>query len=256
MLTETVQKQFGRMGARVKARYMTMLTAPRIDVVKDAEGEIFDLAIPLRGTVPEVVDLDAERRHLVLMIRHGGAKNKYLCGHDERHWFVAAVPENEKAVKNVQDAMDNLRPPEARRWESKGVIRQGEWFFVPCITKMPWEYAKHNSPTIHRREPLSRGNGSKPHIVAEVIRYGGTQVFVNRKFAPLGIVEGDYRRLIARSKEAAKARWERRVRDAQVYARGTVSHPDHATIKLDKWHRVYMNLEHMAPHARSVVFLD
>jgi hypothetical protein len=30
-------------------------------------------------------------RHLLLMAR-SWTKDKFLCGHDERHWFVCAVP--------------------------------------------------------------------------------------------------------------------------------------------------------------------
>lgn len=43
------------------------------------------------------------------------------------------------------------------------------------------------------------------------------------------------------------------VRDAAVYARGEVRHPDDATLVLPFWHRVLMSLERTAP---NVVFLD
>ena len=45
-------------------------------------------------------------------------------------------------------------------------------------------------------------------------------------------------------------------RDANVYARGRVRHPDHKTIFLNGWHRVLMNTENEAPGMRKVVFLD
>ena len=45
-------------------------------------------------------------------------------------------------------------------------------------------------------------------------------------------------------------------RDATVFARGRVRHPDHATVVLDGWHRVELSREVDAPHARNVVFLD
>jgi hypothetical protein len=45
-------------------------------------------------------------------------------------------------------------------------------------------------------------------------------------------------------------------RDADVYATGAVRHPDHATIRLDGWHRVVMNTEQRARAMRNVVFLD
>jgi hypothetical protein len=58
---------------------------------------------------------------------------------------------------------------------------------------------------------------------------------------------------------AAERRWRRFVpmlRDAEVYARGFVRHPDHATIRLDGWHRVAMNTEQRARAMQHVVFLD
>jgi hypothetical protein len=44
--------------------------------------------------------------------------------------------------------------------------------------------------------------------------------------------------------------------DAEVYARGRVSHRDHKTVVLAGWHRVLMNTEAGAPGAPSVTFLD
>ena len=50
--------------------------------------------------------------------------------------------------------------------------------------------------------------------------------------------------------------WRLFLRGAGVYARGTVRHSDHKTVRLEGWHRVYMNLEHDAPFAQNVAFLD
>jgi hypothetical protein len=41
-----------------------------------------------------------------------------------------------------------------------------------------------------------------------------------------------------------------------VYAKGSVRHPDHATIHLATWHRVLMNTEQAARAMRHVAFLD
>ena len=48
----------------------------------------------------------------------------------------------------------------------------------------------------------------------------------------------------------------RMVRDPDVYAKGTVRHPDHATIRLPEWHRVLMNTEQGAKAMRHVAFID
>jgi len=45
-------------------------------------------------------------------------------------------------------------------------------------------------------------------------------------------------------------------RNAGVYVRGRIRHPDHATIRLHGWHRVLMNTESQAKAMRSVAFLD
>ena len=84
-------------------------------------------------------------------------------------------------------------------------------------------------------------------------RRGGDVVWVNRRH-PTGIGEAAYRRLSA--EERARGGWTRMVRDPEVYAKGAVRHPDHATIHLASWHRVFMNTEQRAQAMRHVAFLD
>jgi hypothetical protein len=43
------------------------------------------------------------------------------------------------------------------------------------------------------------------------------------------------------------------VRDPQVYAKGTVRHPDHKTVVLPHWYRVAVSAEHFT---QTVAFLD
>ena len=45
-------------------------------------------------------------------------------------------------------------------------------------------------------------------------------------------------------------------RNASVYARGTVRHSDHETIRLPFWHRVLMNTETQTRTMAKVAFLD
>ena len=67
---------------------------------------VFEINQP--GSVQlHVVDCQPKDRHLLLMAREGLTKQKFLCGHDERDWFVAAVPGN---TTSVSDAKDRLRP--------------------------------------------------------------------------------------------------------------------------------------------------
>jgi len=176
----------------------------RIDVGRDRDGEFFDVRCQ-DGIVPEILDVRPASRHLVLMVRDGDDKNKFLLGRDERHWFAAAVPGD--GVHDVRTAIASLRPTEV---EGRRAIRQGEWFFAPAPE------VHEDARVIYRNEPLSRGGGSKPHICEQMMRFSGTAVRCPRRMS-----------------------WRRMVRDAQVYARGDVRHRDHKTIHLDGWHRVY-----------------
>lgn len=69
-------------------------------------------------------------------------KQKFLCGHDERAWFVATAP---AASTSVRSAIEALKPPVVQaaqervrlsgvhrsRRHNAAFIRQGEWFFLP-----------------------------------------------------------------------------------------------------------------------------
>jgi len=136
--------------------------------------------------------------HLVLMVRDGSEKHKFLLGRDERHWFAAAVPGD--AVRDVRTAIASLRPTEI---EGREAIRQGEWFFVPEPG------ANDKDAVILRNEPLTRGAGSKPHICEQMMRKGGEVVMVSRAY-PTGLSLASYHELIATNKDAAVsagARW-------------------------------------------------
>jgi hypothetical protein len=230
-------------------------------VAVDRRGERFDIRFAGRGEREvelEVVDVRPRNRHLLLLVRNGGEKSKFLCGHDERHWFVAAVPEAARGVTGVETAKAALQPRAVRdlvararvkdphRRRNSAFVRQGEWFFVP------WPSLRVNETLVLRDEPLTRGRG-KAHVMQFVYRTGGTVVYANRRY-PTGIGEARFRALP--EQQRANGGWQRLVRDPEVYAKGTVRHPDHATIHLPAWHRVLMNTEQNAQAMRHVAFLD
>src|SRR5205823_11988437 len=100
-----------------------------IDVGRDRRGETFQLAVrPDAAATLELVALDVqpERRHLLLMAKRLDAataeKRKFLCGHDERHWFVAAVPESGAAT--VEQAMEALKPAAAQIAQRRRHVRR------------------------------------------------------------------------------------------------------------------------------------
>ena len=272
---------FSRMGARVKM----MEAAPSplrmrwnrkgsteqppqiaIDIRRDKAGEFFEIrTAPGSRQEIDVLNLQPREKHLVLLSRQFDvqdellAKQKFLCGRDEKHWFVAAIPENEP-VSTVIGAKIALKPEEVRtREQALGVsrkesfrrknaayVRQGEWFFLsePQISA--------DSLHILRNEPLSRGNGSKAHIVEQCYRSGGETAYVSGKY-PLGISAEEYKRLPERERKIGFMMMKR---DAAVYVRGEVRHPDHETITLNGWHRVLMNTENRSSALRYLAFLD
>jgi hypothetical protein len=271
-------RKFERIGARAKieiipsrwthsfrtnqSQWFRLQKEFSIDIGHDRHGEFFELRLP-EETAPEleIIDVQPDLRHLLLLARQDGNKDKFLCGHDERHWFTCAVPGS--SVSSVRTAMEALKPAVVRnsnlyrglnrrerlRRRNAAFLRQGEWFFVPEPTLIIPERL------ILHREPLSRGARSKPHWLEEAYRSGGDRVYVNTHY-PTGLLEQEYRALIAKQPSAKNWHWDRMTRDAAVYARGAVSHADHATIQLRGWHRVLMNTERDARGAQNIAFLD
>jgi hypothetical protein len=184
-----------------------------IDVTVEGRAEIFSLRLPRNGSITaKVLDVDRKRRHLLLDVTHRGSNQyqRYLCGHDEFHWFAAALPQQRDAT-TILAAMESLKPQAVlkaqdshrvkrsrrRRRRTKAYVRQGEWFFLPR------PQLTVDERLVQRYGELVRGAG-KPHRVELLFR-------------PEGV-------------------------DA-IYVRGYVSHPDHARIHLDVWHEVQQNME-------------
>lgn len=235
-----------------------------LDIQEDKQGERFLLTVreDMQKKLQFLpVDVQPKQRHLLLMSKRLDGqddKQKFLCGHDERHWFVAGVPSS--GVVNVRAAMESLKPDmaiasqqhrkvKAKNWHKRhnaGFIRQGEWFFIPQPNFEP------DTPhLILRNEPISRGWG-KPHIVEEVYRSGGETVYVSRNH-PNGLTASQYKALLKRDVQARRLNWTVMRRNPQVYGRGKVRHPDHQTIVLPLWHRIAMNGEQ---RVQAVAFLD
>lgn len=264
---EIIERHFGLMGARIKISesFPTWRNAAGINIRNDKNGEYFDIRINTNEQISyEVVDLRPDLRHLLLLARTENDKEKFLCGHDERHWFVCAVPG--KSVANVVSAMEALQPIDVKlqinaklkrrknRFErrNEAFVRQGEWFFIPTPDL---KITESLTSRIFKNEPISRGGGGKPHWCEEVFRINGETVMVCSRY-PSGITQSHYNQIVKSTAKAAKWNWRAMQRNASVYARGRVRHPDHKTIVLDGWHRVLMNTENEAPGMRHVVFLD
>src|SRR5262245_58068845 len=170
MDTDTLDAKFTRIGARLKvaerpaARVRTSGLVS-LDVRSDRKGEFFEIARqPEAGAEVAVLDVQPADRHLLLLVREGGEKHKFLCGHDERHWFVAGIPES-APVGTVRQAKEALKPAEVQtaqarqglgakargRRKNAAYVRQGEWFFLPAPGLAVDE------KLVLRNEPLRRG---------------------------------------------------------------------------------------------------
>ncbi len=266
MLTELLERPFLTMGARVKwidvrprNNRRRAVSGISLDVRHDRRGEYFLITQDPQTTVDLVVlDVQTEDRHLLLLSRNGQEKHRFLLGHDERHWFVAAIPEN-TPVSRVRDAKQALKPEavlaremalrfkKCDRRVNAAWIRQGEWFFVPApqaVSKPVW---------VLRNEPLIRTQDGKPHLCEELYRFGGETVYVSRS-SPAGLTQLEYGALSAH--ERRQQTWRTMRRNPKVFVRGRVRHPDHKTVVLCGWHEVFSNTEHLSAAMQSVGFLD
>jgi hypothetical protein len=268
MDTSVLERQFARMGARLKVSVRSgqgrnRISGFAVDIRRDGHGSFFDVSLGLDAERElEVLDVQPRQRHLLLMVREPKGsreeKHKFLCGHDERDWFAAAVP----GASTVRTAMEALKPREVltaqarlglkarhrNRRHNKAFIRQGEWFFIPEPNLVV------DRKLVLGNEPLARGRG-KPHWAEFLYRSGGVNAYVCFEY-PAGLSESAYRRVIAENPAKKRLPWRVMRRDAGVYVCGKIRHPDHKTVKLGGWHRVVPNTESQAASMQHLAFLD
>jgi hypothetical protein len=268
MDTNLLDIKFARIGARLKvadrpSRRSRTSGVVSLDVQADRKGEFFEI-VRRPGTEAEIAVLDVQPadRHLLLLVREGKDKSKFLCGHDERHWFVAGIPET-APVGTVRQAKEALKPAEVlsaqagkrlrakarNRRKNAAFVRQGEWFFLPAPgLAVDGKFVLPN-------EPLSRGNGGKPHWAEFCYRNGGEAVYICSRY-PNGVTEAQHKVILKSTPKAKGWLWRTMRRNPGVYVRGRVRHADHATITLHVWHRVLMNTEGQSKAMKNVAFLD
>ncbi len=246
--------KFRNIGANLRIRPAGTVRRDRrpadyaIDVVNTPKGETFDLIVAEEGLGVRIIDADPADRHLLLMVdgKRAPRRRKFLCGHDERHWFVAPVGARASSIGQAKEMLKpeavrqrqlrhGVKPKQRNRRRNAAFVRQGEWFFVPCPGLDVEE------KLILRNEPIARGRG-RPHVVECLFRRGGTPVRVCPEY-PSGITHEEYAELVRRDPDKAKLFWRNRVRDPEAYAKGRVRHPDHKTVVLRDWHRILPNTE-------------
>lgn len=270
MNAKQIEAKFATMGARFQLNsHLDHAVVPQdylLDIQRDRQGEYFEMRVAnavaknIEISIPHSAKHD---RHLLMFVRTpAGNLDRFLCGHDERAWFVAAVPGGASSVEQAKEA---LKPQFVRqrqrhlevpfrfrnRRKNEAFMRQGEWFFIPATA---WSRDPINERAVLRNEPLRRGAG-KPHLVEELFRVAGEVVYISARVSGV-FTEAQHRRYIRDNPNAARWEWQAQRRDPRVYARGTVRHADHATIRLPDWHRVIMNTETETETMRNVTFVD
>src|SRR5215469_15080570 len=158
MNAKNIESRFAAMGARLKVREIPpewrrwfgwrRTEDYAVDIQQDRHGKFFEIRVPIhlsKSLEVCVMQSEPRQRHLLLAVRKSGDKpqiDRFLCGHDECEWFVAAVP---GGASSVRQAMDALQPAPVRQAlashkvstnkrysrKNRAFRRQGEWFFVP-----------------------------------------------------------------------------------------------------------------------------
>ncbi|HET6249066.1 MAG TPA: hypothetical protein VFE47_15315 [Tepidisphaeraceae bacterium] len=257
-MKDELKQCFDELGVAALVTVTEGVGSSYVNVLRDEMGEFFDIQYS-RKSQPRVFDCDPDDRHLLLGFGdQWHEESVFLCGHDERFWFAAAVPEKAR-VKDIAAAKDALKPPEV--WEAirennvpseernlrktAAFVRQGEWFFIPRAG------LSFGPDEIVADAPLSRGEG-KPHVCQFLHRTALPQLFVNR-WHPRGLTFGQVKSLPPNERYD---QWRRVQRKPRVHVRGAVMHPDHATVFLPTWHQAVANTENDARGMQAGQFFD
>ena len=158
----SLQKQFGRMGARVTVN--PRRTGFAVDIGHDRRGSLFDIAVDGLVTQVSALDVQPMSRHLLLVVRRGET-HKYLCGHDERDWFAAAVPDSGGVANVREDVQQPLVDPrhvkraEIAKRDAAIAGRAAEFDAGPGLVVRHHDRVRffdHRRPRAHRRSEDSR----------------------------------------------------------------------------------------------------
>lgn len=157
---------------------------------------------------PKDIKYDQKSETAMVTSKTSGLKEKYLCGMDERHLFIAKIPNNVTTVVQAHgslksDGADLLSKRKTKSKFKTKVVRQGEWFFLPVSIESIREMEtmiKKNQIVIQKKVAI--GSGGKPHVADELVR-NGTFTFI----------------------------------------RGKIRHSDHKTVEFMTWMRVERNKE-------------
>jgi hypothetical protein len=263
---QQIKTCFERIGARVGIGGLDRAMPNRrrlplaMDVVHDEQGERFDIQLASNVRLA-VLDVQPKTRHLLLSASNAAGEDRFLCGHDELHWFVAGLPQVfGRGAESVLEARQNLKPDLVVRLETKRrrgkhprrsdvFLRQGEWFFLP------WSHARIDDKHVTRNGVLARGPGSKPHVCEQLYEDGEREYQCDR-YPKLAFFESEYLEILRTRRKANRWNWRPLPYRGEKYARGWISHADHRPLYLDIWHRVELNKETHVLTMSQMVYRD
>ena len=166
MRQDSLSKHFEAIGARVKFGPLKRQRwspewrfAPyTIDIKRDRKGSFFDFGLTEKAPEFEVLQVVPKERHLLLFTSEG---ERFLCGHDERHWFVAEIMEAVSTVRaakralmpaGILDRAGSINPSKLDNRRNVVFKRQGEWFFVPSERDLGGHAILRNEPIMRNEE--------------------------------------------------------------------------------------------------------
>src|SRR5438093_6907581 len=146
---------FVRIGARIRVHRPRRWQQDdyQIDVGSDRAGEFFDFSV-LPTVDFQRLQSRADQRHLLLLASDG---KRFLCGHDERHWFGAGIADR---VSTVAAAKESLMPAEVLKMTAQ--IPRSE---IDNRKNVVFKHA-------HIAEQLNRG--VPPEVIVDVVGHSDT----------------------------------------------------------------------------------
>ena len=236
MASETLERRFAAVGARLKIAAGPGEGSRGSTSGGIARGEYFDIGFA--GEEP-AVELAGRRRQpptgTCSARPRGGEKSKFLCGHDERHWFVAAVPEEARGVTGVATAKEALQPARGPRALGRAQAAEGSVSPPERRLRPPGRVvlrARHADRPAGRARvcATSRSRADARQAARDAVRVSARRRDrLRQRRAP----ERDQRGAVRPPDDGAAAKgavvrpW---FATPSVYAKGAVRHPDHATI--------------------------
>ncbi len=184
----------------------------------------FETTVSRSATLPAGARIVSETKFSRVVEQFTNAeKRHFLCGMDEQHLFIAQLPHGASSVHAARESLRAPEVPPSFADRRSGIVRQGEWFFLP--TK---ERDDRDLLVALRKGDVLRSVGiaqaaripraGRPHVADEVVVLFGEP-------------------------------------SPRIFVRGEIRHPDHRTVVFRDFRRVVPNRERSSQPA-GVLWID